>query len=77
MACWCPVIASDIWPFREICDNNELIVNHKNRKEIITKISKFLSDERYWRELSAYWKKRSSLFNWRKNSDNLLNIVNS
>jgi len=75
MACWCPVIASNIWPFREICNNKDLIVNHENKEDIISKILKYLSDEKYKNSLSDYWKKRSSIFNWRKNSDNLLNII--
>lgn len=74
MACWCPVIASNIWPFREICDNEDLIVNHQNKEDIIDKILKYLSDEKYRKDLSNYWKKRSSLFDWWKNAENLLRI---
>ena len=75
MACWCPVIASDIWPFREICNNEELIVNNKNKEEIISKILRYLSDKKYRKDLLDYWKERASMFNWRKNSYNLVNIV--
>ena len=75
MACWCPVIASDIWPFREICDNEDLIVNHQNKEDIISKIIKYVSDEKYRKDLSNYWKSRYSQFNWWKNIKNLINLM--
>ena len=72
MACWCPVIASDIWPFREICENKDLIVNYENKEDVVAKISRYLYDEKYRNDLSEYWKKRSIQFNWVKNIEKII-----
>ena len=77
MACWCPVIASDIWPFREICNNDKLIVNHENKNETIAKIVGYYTNKTHRKELSDYWRKRASQFNRSKNVKELIKSISN
>ena len=74
MACWCPVIASDIWPFREICRNTNVLVNLEDKKNIIQLLLKILSNSGYRKEISDIWTKNDDRFNRKRNVKSLLKL---
>lgn len=76
MACGCPVIASDIWPFKEICGDDEILVNLDNKELIIDSIKKYVKDIEFRKEQSKKWIICAKKFNWLKNANYLLKMFN-
>lgn len=77
MACWCPVIASDIWPFREICGDDEILVNLVGRESIIESIKKYVKEMEFRKEQSKKWIICAKKFNWVKNAKELCMLFDS
>lgn len=75
MACGCPVIASDIWPFREICEDMDVLVNLEDKKNIIQLLSKIISNPEYRKEISDVWIKNADKFKREKNTKKILDIL--
>jgi len=76
MSCWCPVVVSDIWPFREIVWDSQILVDYNNVKKIEYSIIKYLSNKKF-RESSAYKAlKVRGRFIWGKNIEELDKILN-
>ena len=76
MACCCPVIASNIWPFREICWDDEILVNLDNRKTIIKWIERYINNLEFRDNQSKKWLKIIKKFNRKSNALNLINEMN-
>ena len=74
MACWCPVIASDIWPFREICGDMDVLVNLHDKENIIQLLSKIIRNPKYRKQISDMWKKNADKFNRKVNVKHLLKL---
>jgi len=75
MACGCSVIASDIWPFREICWDMDVLVNLEDKKNIVQLLSKIISDSKYRKEISDIWTKNAGKFNRVKNAKYLIKTL--
>ena len=73
MACWCLVIASDIWPFIEICGGMDVLVNVKDKKNIIALVEKYIKEEDFRNEISLEWIDNAKRFNWNSNANFLVN----
>ena len=77
MACWCPVIASNIWPFKEICWNDEILVDLENKESIIRSIEKYLNDIEFRKEQSKKWIICAKKFSWVKKAKELCILFDS
>ena len=75
MACWCPVIASDIWPFREICWDDEILVNLDDRNTAVEWIEKYINNSEFRTSQSKKWLKIIKKFNRKSNALNLINEI--
>lgn len=68
MACGSKIIASNIGPFQEICEDKNIIVNPEKPKEIAKKMEDILKLE--------YKKFPSKKFDWNKNIEKLVEFFN-
>lgn len=75
MACQTAIVASDIWPFREIVQNENFLVNPENPEEIAKKIEKILQNKNFREKNIENGILQSQKFSWQKNSENLINLL--
>jgi len=76
MACWCPVIVSNIPPFKEICEDNQILVDLNDRSWIVKSIEKFISDENHRKIYYEKGIELSKKFNWITNCEQLIKYFN-
>lgn len=72
MACGCPVLASRIWPFEEICGDEELLVAPLDEEKIIDKLKIYLEDQNFRALKGKEWLMKVERFDWKKNVKNLI-----
>lgn len=75
MACWCPVIISDIPPFREICWDNQMIVQLNDKKWTEKSISTLVDNDNIRKIYSEKAIEISKNFDRNKNSQNLVKFI--
>ena len=75
MACWCPVIASDIWPFREICGGEEILVKSSDSCWIINWIRKYILDKKFRSNQISNGLTLSKKFSWKLNSKSIMDLL--
>lgn len=75
MACWAPVIVSNIWPFKEIVWESQIIVDQKDIYSIENAMKKYLTDIDFKNKISQEAIYISKKFSWEKNIQNLINIL--
>lgn len=67
MACGCPVLASRIWPFEEICQDESILIDPLDEEKIIDKIKIYLEDQNFRTLKSGEWLMKAERFDWKKN----------
>lgn len=67
LSCWCPVVASNIGPFKEILWNSQIIVDPLNINKISEWILKYIENEDLRKKMSIEWIKIAKKFNWWRN----------
>lgn len=67
MACGCPVLASRIWPFEEICGDEELLVDPLDEEKIIDKLKIYVGDKNFRALKGGKWLIKAERFDWKKN----------
>lgn len=75
MACGAPIIASDIWPFREIAQNSDFLVSPHNIRQIAEKSIKILENPDFKNKNIINGQFQSKKFSWQKNADNLITFI--
>ena len=72
MACGCPVLASRIWPFEEICQDESMLIDPLDEEKIIDKFKIYLEDQNFRALKSREWLMKVERFDWKKNVKNLV-----
>ena len=67
MACGCPVLASRIWPFEEICQDESMLIDPLDEEKIIDKFKIYLEDQNFRTLKSREWLMNAERFDWKKN----------
>ena len=67
MACGCPVLASRIWPFEEICQDESILSDPLDEEKIINKFKIYLEDRNFRTLKSGEWLMKAERFDWKKN----------
>lgn len=67
MACGCPVLASRIWPFEEICQDESMLIDPLDEEKIIDKFKIYLEDRNFRTLKSGEWLIKAERFDWKKN----------
>lgn len=67
MACGCPVLASRIWPFEEICQDESILIDPLDEEKIINKFKIYLEDRNFRTLKSGEWLMKAERFDWKKN----------
>ena len=75
MVCWCPVVVSDIWPFREICKNRNILVSLWNKNAIIDLLLEYCESDLKRKNISRFWIENAKRFNRKRNAEYLVNII--
>jgi glycosyltransferase involved in cell wall biosynthesis len=74
LACGCPVITSDISSLPEVVGESALLVNPRDKKEIVSALNKILSDKELRANLVNKGLKQAQNFSWEKSAEDLLKI---
>lgn len=76
MACACPVLASKIWSFEEICQDETILVDPFDMKTIEDKLKYYLEDQDFRLLKAEEWLIKAKRFDWGKNVENLILFFN-
>ena len=75
MACGCPVVVSDIGPFREICEDSQILVDPMNKNAILAGIEKYINDESFKKNKIQEGIEKARRFNWKDNAKRLIQAI--
>lgn len=72
MACGCPILASRIWPFEEICQDESILLDPLDEEKIIDTFRIYLEDQNLRTFKSRECLMKVKRFDWKKNVENLI-----
>lgn len=76
LACACPVVASNIEPFKEILWESQILVEPNNIEEISQWIIQYIENKDFREKMSREWRNISKKFHWKENVNTLIQILN-
>ncbi len=75
IACGCPIIASNIKPFEEICQESEVLFDPYNKENIVKQIEKYIQNDEYRGNIIKKLQKNITIFTWKYHAENLIKII--
>ena len=77
MTCGCPVIASNIWPFKEICWESQILVDPMDINQVVLWWEKYIKDSNFRKQMSIEGRGVAQKFSWEKNVEQLILLLDS